>query len=176
MARISRGVRSRAALGYVSGLGGTIAFPILVGILSLFMDTRQPSTGTASLGLLIGALLIAFGGWHTAIAVRRRWGPTHPYLQTHGQRAVKLWRAFALVLMGLFGITILLVVPACAQVATEVPTNTPVFLLSWVATWLFFETLIAIAIMIPVVLVLALRAYLGLPRLRRPKTVNPSQP
>ncbi|WP_008308287.1 hypothetical protein [Leptolyngbya sp. PCC 6406] len=172
MARISRGVRSRAALSYVSGLGGTIAFPILVGILSLFMDTRQPSTGTASLVLLLGALLMALGGWPTAIALQRLWVKSHPYLQTHGQRAVKLWRAFALVLMGLFGVTILLVVPACAQVADEVPTNTPVFLLSWVATWLFFETLIAIAIMVPVMLVLALRAYLGLPRLRRPRRAN----
>jgi uncharacterized membrane protein YidH (DUF202 family) len=160
VAKVSRPVRLRAALGYLSGLGGVLAFPILAGVTWLFLGTRQPSPWATDWVLLLGTLIMAFSGWPIAVGMQRYWHAKHPYLQRHGRQAVKLWRALALGLMLLFVATTVVVVPACAQVADQHTSPPGQFVFSWVVGWLFFETLWAIALMLPIVLFKAVRTYL----------------
>ena len=117
--------------------------------------------------MVLGGLAMAYGGWPTAIAVRYWLRSAHPYLRQHARQAVKLWRALALVMMGLSVTTAIVVVPACAMVAYQYTSPMPQFLFSWVTGWLFMEAGLMMALMLPTALIFALRAYSG-PKPRRP--------
>jgi hypothetical protein len=116
--------------------------------------------------VVIGGAAMAFGGWPTAIAVQRWLRSAHPYIRQHARQAVKLWRAMALVMMGLFIATAIVVIPACTLVVDQYNTTLPEFLFSWVTGWFFLEAGLSMALTLPVALIFALRAYNG-PKPRR---------
>jgi hypothetical protein len=156
-AKVSHQLRIQAGLCYFSGFWGAAVAPLL--FFPAFYYATAPWVLNGA--VILGGLAMAYGGWPTALAVRWRLRSAHPYLRQHARQAVRLWRALALVMMGLSVVTAVAVIPACTLVADDYATPLPQFLLSWVTGWLFMEAGLMMALMLPTALIFALRAYNG---------------
>jgi hypothetical protein len=161
-AKVNPSIRIRAGLCYFSGFWGAAVAPALF----FWAFYNATADWVLDAAVVIGGAAMAFGGWPTAIAVQRWLRSAHPYIRQHARQAVKLWRAMALVMMGLFIATAIVVIPACTLVVDQYNTNLPEFLFSWVTGWFFLEAGLSMALTLPVALIFALRAYNG-PKPRR---------
>lgn len=161
-AKVNPNTRIRAGLCYFSGFWAAAVAP------ALFFWAFYNATvdWVLDVAVVVGGVSMAFGGWPTAIAVQRWLRSAHPYIRQHARQAVKLWRAMALVMMGLFIATVIVVIPSCTLVVGQYETTLPKFLFSWVTGWFFLEAGLVMALTLPVALVFALRAYNG-PKTRR---------
>ena len=161
-AKVTPSTRIRAGLCYFCGFWGAAVAP------ALFFSAFYHATTDWMLdaAVVIGGGAMAFGGWPTAIALQHWLRSAHPYIRQHARQAVKFWRAIALLMMGLFMATAIVVIPACTLVVDQYETTLPTFLFSWVTGWFFLEAGLAMALTLPVALGFALRAYNG-PKPRR---------
>lgn len=156
---LSQNVRRWAAVYHLCPL---VWIPVLP-VLALILGGLSPQTPqTVFLSLLVGWLIgLSYAGLGLAWLLRRVLRDRHPYLEQQGNKAVNWQSVFALYSTVLFGITTLLVIPACATRSLKNPGSMFNFTLTWLLFWLGAEATGVLLLQVPFAIGGALKAYRG---------------